>query len=90
MGIDDMGIASLGAVSVVVAADEGAAPVPAPVTLGHGLKSEIDDVRRQLDLLASTRLVAPLDEQRQQFYESLCCRERELLHPPVERQPIGA
>jgi hypothetical protein len=62
-----------------------------PAVPGHPRRREIDDVRRQLDLLASTRLVAALDDQRQRHYEALCCRERELLlGPPPDLEAVAA
>jgi hypothetical protein len=43
------------------------------------MTEEIRLVRKQLDSLASTRLIAPLDPASECVYQELCARERVLL-----------
>ena len=46
---------------------------------GASLAQRLRTVRRQLDLLAATRLDGPLNPDRERAYQVLCSRERDLL-----------
>ena len=49
---------------------------------GGPARAALEAVRWELDLLASSRLNAPFDPQRERSYEELCARELELLRQP--------
>jgi len=52
---------------------------------GGPARAALEAVRWELDLLASSRLNAPFDPQRERSYEELCARELELLGQPGRR-----
>jgi hypothetical protein len=57
------------------------------MTDDSGVTEDLRLVRKQLDSLAKTRLMAPLESGLELVYQELCALERELLHTRPVLEP---